>query len=103
MTIWGKIIESLRSQRGISQGDLARGLIVGKDAYYRICRSKRGPTILTLNALLMGMHCTWHDWAHAYDALARLQGDALSTAHPRPKSPSLHRGKRATHKSDRRT
>jgi len=103
MTIWGKIIEALRSQRGITQGDFARRLVIGKDAYYRLCRSKRGPTILTLDTLLRGMRCTWHDWAYAYDTIARLQGKVLRTAPPKLNLPSAQPSKESTRKPGTRT
>ena len=69
MSVWGKILEHLRKWKGISQGDLSRRLVIGKDEYYRLCRSKRGPTIATLEKLLVGMNCTWHDWALAYETI----------------------------------
>ena len=67
VSTWGKVLEQLRMRKNISQGELARKMIIGKDEYYRLCRSKRGPTIATLDALLQGMGCTWHDWAIAYE------------------------------------
>jgi len=70
MTLWGRILDQLRTQKGISQGDLARRMVIGKDEYYRLCRSKRGPTVLTLDALLKGMGCTWKDWALAYEIVS---------------------------------
>ena len=66
-TVWGRALNQLRAKKGITQGELARRHIIGKDEYYRLCHSKRGPTISTLDALLQGMGCTWQDWAIAYE------------------------------------
>lgn len=66
-TIWGRTLNQLRAGKGITQGELARRDIIRKDEYYRLCHSKRGPTVATLDALLQGMGCTWQDWAIAYE------------------------------------
>lgn len=83
MSIWGEILEHLRKWKGISQGDLSRRLVIGKDEYYRLCRSKRGPTLSTLEKLLQGMCCTWHDWAVAYEAIN------ISHAKSKPENPKV--------------
>jgi transcriptional regulator with XRE-family HTH domain len=87
MTLWGRIVDQLRTQKGISQGDLARQMIIGKDEYYRLCRSKRGPTILTLDALLKGMGCTWKDWALAHEVVNSDDPPPRKTADSMLKSP----------------
>jgi transcriptional regulator with XRE-family HTH domain len=65
-TQWGRALKQLLITKGLTQGDLARRNVIGKDEFYRLCRSKRGPTVMTLDALLSGMGCTWQEWADAF-------------------------------------
>ncbi len=60
---WGVALELLRKGKKLTQEDLIHQRITTSGEYYRICRSKTGPSVLILNSLIKGMGYNWHDWA----------------------------------------
>lgn len=65
---WGIALESLRKSSGLSQLELTHRKVITPGEYYRICRSKTGPSVNTLDKLIIGMGYTWHDWATAFES-----------------------------------
>lgn len=64
---WGMALEELRKGKDLTLEDLFHRRITTSGEYYRICRSKTGPGVKTLNGLIVGMGYNWHDWAAALE------------------------------------
>ena len=61
-------MERLRNAKTISHSMMAERGIITPAEYHRICRSKTGPRVQTLDRLITGFGYTWHDWAEAFEA-----------------------------------
>lgn len=68
LAAWGIALEALRKESGLSHLDLTHRKVITPGEYYRICRSKTGPSVNTLDKLIIGMGYTWHDWATAFES-----------------------------------
>lgn len=77
----------MRQSKGLTHADLFHRKVTTSGEYYRICRSKTGPSVKTLNSLIVGMGYNWHDWAAALEkAFSQLPAHLASeTKHGRPK------------------
>jgi len=66
-TPWGRALESLRDETGLSRADVSRRTGVLKDQYYRACQGKFGPSVMVIDRWLHGLGYTWTDWAAAFE------------------------------------
>ena len=66
-TPWGRALESLREETGLTRADVSRRTGVLKDQYYRACKGKFGPSVMVVDRWLHGLGYTWDDWAQAFE------------------------------------
>lgn len=81
-TPWGRALESLREETGLTRADVSRRTGVLKDQYYRACQGRFGPSVMVIDRWLHGLGYTWDDWAQAFEGEVDRK---LATPKPEPR------------------
>lgn len=72
---WGIALERLRENRLLSKSELCHLAWLDRSEYNAICRKQsKGPSIDTMERLLLALRCTWMEWGAVYEAVKHEAG-----------------------------